>query len=252
MTKIYLVTNCYGDPNKVYIGKTINDSREGQHRKKYGEHITFDYIDEINSTSRKEWEPLETFWIEQFRQWGFEIVNKRKKGGSGPEYHTKETCDKISQKLKGKNKSEESTAKKRKPKPEGFGDKISNHPERGSKIIQANKLHYIPGSDRNKKIKDALIGKKQPNISKALFGLSKPEGFGDKISNHPERGSKIKEKNSKSVTQIMSNEEMIQYLSITEASKQTGIHINSISLCCLGKQKRAGGYVWRFTKDLLY
>ena len=22
MTKIYLVTNCYGDPNKVYIGKT--------------------------------------------------------------------------------------------------------------------------------------------------------------------------------------------------------------------------------------
>ena len=22
ITKIYLVTNCYGDPNKVYIGKT--------------------------------------------------------------------------------------------------------------------------------------------------------------------------------------------------------------------------------------
>lgn len=27
MTKIYLVENCYGDSNKVYIGKTKNSRR---------------------------------------------------------------------------------------------------------------------------------------------------------------------------------------------------------------------------------
>jgi hypothetical protein len=28
ITKIYLVENCYGDPNKVYIGKTINSRKK--------------------------------------------------------------------------------------------------------------------------------------------------------------------------------------------------------------------------------
>ena len=32
ITYIYLVENCYGDPNKVYIGKTKN-SRKTQHQK---------------------------------------------------------------------------------------------------------------------------------------------------------------------------------------------------------------------------
>ena len=56
MTKIYLVTNCYGDPNKIYIGKTKND-RYPAHRKTYGELITYDYIDEVNSLNYKIWQP---------------------------------------------------------------------------------------------------------------------------------------------------------------------------------------------------
>lgn len=86
ITKIYLVTNCYNNSNKVYIGKTIS-SREAAHRRTYGPNITYNYIDEIQSINRKDWEKLETYWIEQFRQWGFKIVNKRKKGGGGLEFH---------------------------------------------------------------------------------------------------------------------------------------------------------------------
>jgi len=82
-TKIYLVTNCYGDPNKVYIGKTIN-TRKNPHQKTYGKEITYTQIDET-SLDRKDWEPLETFWIEYFKFLGFTVVNKRKKGGSGSE-----------------------------------------------------------------------------------------------------------------------------------------------------------------------
>jgi hypothetical protein len=130
ITKIYLVENCYDDPNKVYIGKTIN-SRESNHKKTYGTQIKYTFIDEINSLNRKDWEPLETYWIEQFKAWGFEVVNVRKKGGMGPEFlsdearskkskamigktHSKETCLKIKQALQGKKRSKE------------IGEKISN------------------------------------------------------------------------------------------------------------------------------
>lgn len=130
ITKIYLVENCYGDPNKVYIGKTIN-SRESNHKKTYGTQIKYTFIDEINSLNRKDWEPLETYWIEQFKAWGFEIVNVRKKGGMGPEFlseearskkskamigkaHSKETCLKIKQALQGKKRDKK------------IGEKISN------------------------------------------------------------------------------------------------------------------------------
>jgi hypothetical protein len=98
-TKIYLVTNCYGDPNKVYIGKSKN-SRKNPHQQTYGKNITYDYIDEVDSLDRKYWGPLETYWIEQFRQWGFEVVNKNKKGGGGPEFFSNETKYKMSEKRK--------------------------------------------------------------------------------------------------------------------------------------------------------
>ena len=76
LTKIYLVENCYGDPNKVYIGKTKN-SRKKDHVKTYGPQIIYNEIDEIHSLNRKDWKPLETYWIHQFKQWGFEVMNKK-------------------------------------------------------------------------------------------------------------------------------------------------------------------------------
>jgi hypothetical protein len=103
-TKIYLVENCYGDPNKVYIGKTIN-SRKNSHQQTYGKNIIYNELDEIFSSNKKDWEPLETYWIEQFRQWGFEVVNKRKKGGSGSEGGHKMPVgfgDKVKQRILGR------------------------------------------------------------------------------------------------------------------------------------------------------
>lgn len=102
-TYIYLIENCYGDPNKVYIGKTKNPkSRKIDHKRKYGEKIEYTIIDQIESLSKKSWEPLETYWIQQFTCWGFNILNIKKIGGSGSEYLTNETRDKISKALKGR------------------------------------------------------------------------------------------------------------------------------------------------------
>jgi hypothetical protein len=94
ITKIYLVENCYGDSNKVYIGKTKNN-RKSSHKNTFGNQIIYTYIDEIESTNREDWKPLESYWIEQFRQWGFEVMNKNK-GGNGPNYLNKNSCTLIS------------------------------------------------------------------------------------------------------------------------------------------------------------
>ena len=101
MTKIYLVENCYGDSNKVYIGKTKNN-RYWDHKKTFGRDIIYTEIDYINSLERKYWKTLESYWIEQFRQWGFQIMNKQKNGGSGPEFLTYEQKQNISKKLKNR------------------------------------------------------------------------------------------------------------------------------------------------------
>jgi hypothetical protein len=93
-TKIYLVTNIDNDPNKVYIGKTIN-SRRSQHKNKFGSQITYTYIDEIQSLDRKDWKNLESKWIKHYIDLGYNVVNKNK-GGNGPEYLNEDARNKIS------------------------------------------------------------------------------------------------------------------------------------------------------------
>ena len=108
-TKIYLVTNCYRDPNKVYIGKT-KGSRKSSHVRKFGKQIEYTYIDEVSSLSKTYWKPLETFWIQQFKAWGFEVLNKND-GGGGPEFVSESVKNKISVNNIGKPKSKEHSKK---------------------------------------------------------------------------------------------------------------------------------------------
>ena len=109
ITFIYLIKF---EDNKVYIGKTINKTqRKNAHKKKHG-NIEFIIIDEIKSLNRDDWEPLETKWIKHYTDLGFNVMNVRKKGGSGPEYRTEEEKKRIGN-------------KNRHPKPDGFGLKVS-------------------------------------------------------------------------------------------------------------------------------
>jgi hypothetical protein len=95
-TKIYLVTNCNNQSNDVYIGKTINpDDRKKDHQYNFGKYIQYTIIDEIDSLDRKFWQPLETYWIQQFKCWGFNVLNIQENGGSGVSFHTEETKNKI-------------------------------------------------------------------------------------------------------------------------------------------------------------
>jgi hypothetical protein len=258
-TKIYLVTKCYEDSNKIYIGKTIN-SRESNHKKTYGKDIIYTYIDEVNSLSYNDWEPLETYWIEQFRQWGFEVLNKRKKGGSGPEFCLKETKQKISQANSGHPKPEGfgdkiSQIKKGIPKPKGFGERISKQltgkpntknrkPRRkgtGTKISEAKIGHecYL-NPNFGKKISEAKKGIPNPKLSQAKTGVPNP-----KIS-EAKKGVKIGPvpKRWKPVEQYALNGVLIMsYPSKNEAELTTGIGLKDV---LTGRSKTAGGYIWKY------
>jgi hypothetical protein len=126
ITYIYLITGIDNSPYKVYIGKTKNPNRRLiEHKQKYGSDIIYSIIDQVESLSYDDWEPIETYWIEQFKQWSFEVINKRKKGGSGSEYCTDSTKQKISSKLKGRTYSKDTIKRMSKPRKEGSGTNIS-------------------------------------------------------------------------------------------------------------------------------
>jgi hypothetical protein len=110
ITYIYLITGIDNSPYKVYIGKT-KSSRENDHKRKYGCNITYTIIDSIDSLNRKDWKPLESYWIEQFKVWGFDVMNKNN-GGGGPEYLNDNQKQHLSNIRKGKKQSKEHKQKR--------------------------------------------------------------------------------------------------------------------------------------------
>lgn len=93
--------------------------------------------------------------------------------------------------------------------------------------------------------RSAKIGKKRTeNFCKKQSELHKGKKLSE-ITKH-----KISKANKKAVTQILPNgTEFSSYFSATDASQDLGINRKSINNCCLGKQKTAGGYIWRYAKE---
>jgi hypothetical protein len=238
MTKIYLVENCYGDKNKVYIGKTKN-TRFSPHKRKFGDDIKYSYIDCTPSLLKQDWKPLECYWIEQFRQWGFELMNLNT-GGGGCSFHTED--EKLKMRVPKINKENYS-----KPKTKNWKDSVKG------------KSKYYPES-RNQNISNSLKGYKQSEEhilkrSSHLKGKSnlknkkpKPEGFGENVS------IKLKGKPKlylqKSVLQYDLQGEFIkEWNSITEICTQLFNDVSknpNITKCCQGKIKTAYGFIWKF------
>lgn len=217
ITKIYLVTNCYGDPFKVYIGKeksNKNTKRENDHKKKYGKHIIFTYIDEIESWERENWKLLETYWIQQFIAWGFEVMNIRKTGGGGPEFQTEKVKRKIGSANKGNKNllgfkySEEMKNKMRKPKSEEHKNKIS--------ISNTGKI----------RTKEVIQKLRKPHI----------EGTGEKISIS----------SSKFPVLCLENNKIFRNVEI--ASKEMKISPTLIRKVCDNTSLKAKGYTFKYIK----
>ena len=233
-TFIYLVTNCYNDPNKIYIGKTIN-SRKQNHKKTYGNNIEYSIIDEIESLKRQDWEILETFWINQFKQWGFELVNKRHKGGGGMEF-----LDEYQKEIRRKPKSLET---KLKISQANQGKKRTPEMVEKYRQIRLGKKHSPETIEKFK-------GKTRTEESKLKQSLSTRGrkitwDLGTKGKNIPQsQKDKIAEGNNKPVIQLNKNYQIIQeFKSYTEAKQITGVDPQH---CLVNKNKTAGGFIWKY------
>lgn len=217
ITKIYLVTNCFGDPNKVYIGKEKypkTTKRETIHRRTYGNQIEFDYIDQVESLNREEWKPLEGFWIRYFKFLGFKVLNKQKSGGSGPEFLSEETKKRIGEANKGNKNllgfkyNEKMLSKMRSPKTK----------EHREKIGKGNK-----GKIRNEQ---------------TLKNLRKPhkEGTGENISLARSKDPII----CLEINVIFRNAEIL--------SKEMGISTTLVRKACNGEIEKAKGFTFKYIK----
>lgn len=205
ITFIYLITGIDNSSSKVYIGKTKN-SREYAHKRNFGSDIKYTVIDSIDSLDRKDWEPLETKWIQHYINLGYEVVNKRKKGGGGPEFHKEETKNKISMSHYGIRR------------PKYIGEKISKSNTGNKKI-------------RVKQRKDKGIPKSETHINKmSIAKLGKPSTNPKKpILQYDIQGNFIKEWDSGSKIQ-----------------KELNISHGNIVKCCKGLKKQIGGFVWHY------
>ena len=173
-----------------------------------GKNIEYTYIDEINSLNKTDWKPLETYWIEQFKVWGFEVMNKNK-GGGGPIYCSSQTKEKISTSKKNHKHSYETIQKMKQPKPEGFGEKIS-------------KIHK---------------GLPKPKSEETIQKLKKPRIKGT--------GEKISLSKNKSILQYDLKGNLIkEWPSVKTAAESLSKKPSGISFCLTKKQKTAFGYVW--------
>lgn len=71
-----------------------------------------------------------------------------------------------------------------------------------------------------------------------------------KTENYPKKISQINNENLKTVCQYNLNAVYIkEYPSINEAGRITGINPSCIRGCCRGKNKSAGGFIWRYKDD---
>lgn len=216
ITRIYLVSNCYNDPNKVYIGKEKSHQKSGrktQHKITFGKKAKFEYIDQVNGWNKTQWKPAECFWIKHFKDFGYELMNKND-GGGGVETHTQEAKDKMSKSLIGRtgNMTGKKHSKTTKQKMSISASGKIRSEEHGVKLGKANRK-------------------------------PKPSDFGLKIS-HIKNTKKAKNYTSK-VLQFDLNEKLIkEWTSITEAKRVLGI--NNISNVCIGLQKTAGGFRWKY------
>lgn len=234
MVGIYKITNPKG---KIYIGQSINiESRKRVYFyfnsyknsigpvltnsfKKYGfENHIFEVIEECSIEQLNE---RETYWKQYYLDqvkgnWKQVMFCNLHDTGGGP--LSEITKQKISKSMTGK-----PSFWKGKTRGKEFGEKISSHPTRSKKISDGNK------------------GKPKPQTGLKLQGIPKTEQHKQNISN----SSRGKIRNNKPILQYDLKGNFIkEWISRTEAKKWLGS--GDIAGCLSGKQKQAGGFIWKY------
>ena len=120
--------------------------------------------------------------------------------------------------------------------------------------IQSMRNHVVSKETREKQSK-AAKGRISPMLGRKHSEESKKK-MSERLSGRTVWNKGIKfpdnyvSKSNKVVVQLSLNNEFINlFISIREATKNTGVSFSSISNCCCNRSKKAGGFKWMFEKD---
>lgn len=224
--KKYIGQDSHNDPNYlgggIYLKFAIKKYGKGNFKKEILEFC----IDKNHLNKREEW------WLQSVDAANNPLYYNRTNKPCGA-VHTSESKLAIKTKLKNK------------PKPEGFGQR------RSEKVKGISKPEgfgdKIRGRKRSEEQKQKM--RKPKSVVSKLKGIKRSEEFRQKISK-----SLIGRRNTWS-NGIKNKKEIIQYdlqmneikkwSSIKEAAGCIKIDPAGISNVCLGKQKTAGGFIWK-------
>lgn len=118
---------------------------------------------------------------------------------------------------------------------------------------------FLPNPE-NKPCIDHINGDRADNRAENLRWVTHKENSNNPITMERNRISKkghvVTEETRRKMAESMSKKNVAQYtteggfvskyISMREAEKMTGVRHSDISMCCNGKRKTAGGYIWRF------
>ena len=126
---------------------------------------------------------------------------------------------------------------------------------RGKPVIQYTFFGDVVGRFKNLTIAEEKTGISKSNISKCCRGaLGSAGGYiwkyeGDSFADFGWNGYNYK--TNKPIIQYTQTGTFIQlYDSIIDAATINNIDQSSITKCCKGKQKTAGGFIWRYASDI--
>jgi hypothetical protein len=211
MTNIYILER-NGMP--FYIGKTrYLTRRKHKHYQTYGNNIILEVIDTCDD-KKEIWKFWESYYIDLFKSWGFELENKNNGGGGPTQY------DEIFKQ------------KMRKPRKEGTGDKISKT------LKQRNHSKYYTEEVRQKMSKPQK-GKPRFFTEDHIKNISK--------ANLESKGKTVEcyDLNNNFIGEFNCLRETKNWL-VKEKSLSSPNIDKQIKDCCNGRQKTCHGYKFKY------
>jgi group I intron endonuclease len=126
--------------------------------------------------------------------------------------------------------------------------RIGHKDSEETKLKKSNSFKGRKGSDKQKQAVSNWWANNPKRPLEYCIKLGKKKSINAKPSpSQLRKNPHLTHKNNKPVIQLDINNTTINiFISIAEASRQTGIRGDSISACCRGVQKSSGGYIWRY------
>ena len=224
MVKIYYLH--LGDNIPIYIGKTKNDikKRLREHKRKIKElNLMIEVIDNVNQNNWKFWE---SYWIDMFNSWGFNLINKNK-GGGGPQKQNSKVKVLLSQKNKRLTSASKSVLQF-----DLNGNLINEYPSaKSTEVIFSQPQGITKACNGLNNSAHGYLWCYKKDYTKELIEskINKYNKFRTKVLQYSLKGEFIRE-----------------FSSQRNAAKFLNKQASAINECCKGKRVSAYGFKWEY------